>query len=119
MNIVKLLCLLMCSPIFLSLRPAFGYIEQNTAVLRIMDKAAGKTRVVSAQIGQTVQNDGLKIVVRNCKKTDAFQAENYFAFIEVYTKSNDRIFSGWMNRNEPGQNPLQNDTYDLWIEKCE
>ncbi|MBR5904190.1 MAG: DUF2155 domain-containing protein, partial [Alphaproteobacteria bacterium] len=48
-----------------------------------------------------------------------FDAENFFVFLEIYTKSNNRIFSGWMNRNEPGQNPLQNETYDVWVEKCE
>ena len=98
---------------------AYSYIEKNTAVLRVMNKAAGKTQIIPVGIGQTVQHDGLTLVARNCKQSDPFDAENFFVFIEIYTKTDGRIFSGWMNRNEPGQNPLQDDTYDVWLEKCE
>ncbi len=119
MNISKLLCLFIIPLVLFTEKPAFGYIEKNTAVLRIMDKAAGKTQLVRANVNQTIQHNSLTIKVRNCKQSDPFDAENFFVFIEIYTKSDDRIFSGWMNRNEPGQNPLQNDTYDVWLEKCE
>ena len=63
--------------------------------------------------------EGLKVIVKNCKQSDPFDAENFFVFMEIYTKTDGRIFSGWMNRNEPGENPLQNDTYDVWVERCE
>lgn len=97
----------------------FAYIEKDVAVLRVMDKAAGKTQVVSVNVGKSITKDGLTIDVKNCKQSDPFDAENFFVFLEIYTKSNGRVFSGWMNRNEPGQNPLQNETYDVWVEKCE
>jgi hypothetical protein len=105
--------------IFVLPRVANAYVEKNTAVVRIMNKAAGKAQSVSIIVGQTFQYDGLTMVVRNCKQSDPFDAENFFAFVEIYTKADGRIFSGWMNRNEPGQNPLQDDTYDVWLEKCE
>ena len=98
---------------------AFSYIEKDVAVVRVMNKAAGKTQVVPINVGQSVQYDGLTLIARNCKQSDPFDAENFFVFIEIYTKTDGRIFSGWMNRNEPGQNPLQDDTYDVWLEKCE
>ena len=97
----------------------FSYVEKNVAIVRVMNKAAGKTQLVPVNVGQSVQHDGLTLIARNCKQSDPFEAENFFVFIEIYTKSDGRIFSGWMNRNEPGQNPLQNDTYDVWLEKCE
>ena len=97
----------------------FAYIEKEFAVVRIMDKAAGKTQVVTIPLNQNTQIDGLILNARNCKQSDPFDAENFFVFLEIYTKSDGRIFSGWMNRNEPGQNPLQNDAYDVWLEKCE
>ncbi len=119
MNIIKTLCLFL-TPLFLLFdSPAFAYIEKDTAIVRVMNKAAGKTQIVPVKVGQTVQYDGLTIKAQNCKQSDPFDAENFFAFIEIYTKSDIRIFSGWMNHNEPGQNPLQNDTYDVWLEKCE
>ena len=100
-------------------RSATAYVEKNTAIVRVMNKAAGKTQIVPINVGQSVQYDGLTLVARNCKQSDPFDAENFFVFIEIYTKTDGRIFSGWMNRNEPGQNPLQDDTYDVWLEKCE
>ena len=97
----------------------FAYIDKDTAVLRVMNKAAGKTQTVLAKTDKKVVYDGLTIKVRSCKQSNPFDAENFFAFVEIYTKSDERIFSGWMNHNEPGQNPLQNDAYDVWLEKCE
>lgn len=120
MNIARLFCLFM-TPLFLfSGFSAHAYVEKNTAVLRIMNKAAGKTQVVPINVGQTKNYDSLTLTVRNCKQSDPFDAENFFVFLEIRTKTdNHRIFSGWMNRNEPGQNPLQNDSYDVWLDKCE
>lgn len=119
MNILKSFCLFMAPLCVLLSSPAFAYIEKDTAVVRIMNKAAGKAQIARIQVGQTMQRDGLKIVVKNCKQSDPFDAENFFVFLEIYTKTDGRIFSGWMNRNEPGQNPLQDDTYDVWLERCE
>jgi len=119
MSIVKKLCLFIAPLFLLCSCPAFAYVDKGTAVVRIMNKAAGKARVASIKIGNTFQYDGLTIRLRSCKQSDPFDAENYFGFFEIYTKTDARIFSGWMNRNEPGQNPLQDDTYDVWLEKCE
>ena len=119
MRLIKKLCLFITPLFLLSNFSAFAYIEKDTAILRVMNKAAGKTQTVSSAVNKTTQYDGLNIIVRNCKQSDPFDAENYFAFLEIYTKSDERIFSGWMNHNEPGQNPLQDDTYDVWLEKCE
>ncbi len=118
-NILTLICCTVVPLFAFTIRPAFAYVNQDTAIIRIMDKAAGKTQIVPIKVSETVNYDGLTITLRTCKKTDPFEAENFFAFLEIYTKTDGRIFSGWMNRNEPGYNPLQNDTYDVWIDKCE
>ena len=119
MSITKKLCLFITPLFLLSSCPAFAYIDKSNAVILIMNKAAGKTQRASVRVGQAFQHDGLTIRVRSCKQSDPFDAENYFGFFEIYTKTDGRIFSGWMNRNEPGQNPLQDDTYDVWLERCE
>ena len=119
MNITKYLCLFITPLFLLSVCPALAFVEKDNAILRVMNKAAGKTYVVPVKIGKSVQHDGLTITVRNCKQSDPFDAENFFAFVEIYTKTDGRIFSGWMDRNEPGNNPLQDDTYDVWLNKCE
>ncbi len=95
---------------------ADAYIDRETAVLRVMNKAAGKAHTIYVPVGARSSFEKLGIMVRTCKQTDPFQAEDFFAFIEVSQDS--KIFSGWMSRNEPGNNPLQHPDYDLWLVEC-
>jgi len=97
---------------------ANAYVNRQNATVTILDKAAGKTHQFEIPVNQTVTYEKLSLLVRTCKQTDPFQPENAFMFIEI-TQNNNLIFSGWMNKNEPGQNPLQNADYDLWLVKCE
>ena len=99
-------------------RTAYSYTDKSTAVLRVLNKAAGKTQTVRVPVDYSIEFDKLTISARSCKQTDPFNAENYFAFIEVYTPAG-QVFGGWMNRNEPGKNPLQNPDWDVWLVTCE
>ena len=83
MRLIKKLCLFITPLFLLSNSPAFAYIEKDIAVLRVMNKAAGKTQIVPSAVNKTTQYDGLNIIVRNCKQSDPFDAENYFAFVEI------------------------------------
>lgn len=109
------LCLLIC------LFPVVSgaYVERDNAVVRIMSKDAGKVQEHVIPVGAGMQFEKLQIDIRSCKQSDPFQAENYFAFIEIVESNKGQIFGGWMNRNEPGQNPLQHPDYDLWLVRCE
>ena len=98
---------------------ADAYIDHGTAVLRVLNKAAGKTQTVRVPVRYSVNFEKLNIGVRACKQTDPFDAENYFAFVEITENADNQIFGGWMNRNEPGNNPLQNPDYDVWLVGCE
>ena len=98
---------------------ANAYIDKENAVIKIMNKAAGKTQMVNLPVGQNTMFEKLNIIVRSCKQNDPFDAENFFAFVEIEKNTEGKIFSGWMNANEPGENPLQNADYDVWLVKCE
>ncbi|MBN1324693.1 MAG: DUF2155 domain-containing protein [Alphaproteobacteria bacterium] len=119
MKITKLLFLLTVPFLFASLSDANAYIEKKTAVVRIMNKAAGKSQTITIPVRKQTNFEKLTLTVRTCKQTDPFQPEDFFMFIEILKKSEGRIFSNWMSRNEPGDNPLQNADYDLWLVKCE
>lgn len=99
--------------------PANAYVDRNIAVVAIMNKAAGKTQTVRIPVGRMVDHEKLSMMVRACKQTDPFQAEDYFMFIEIYKPDDSQIFGNWMSRNEPGDNPLQDADYDVWLIKCE
>lgn len=98
---------------------AGAFVNRENAVLRIMDKDAGKVQEVSLPVGQEARFEKLYINVRACKQTDPFDAEDFFAFIEIAENGKGQIFGGWMSRNEPGANPLQHADYDVWLVRCE
>lgn len=98
---------------------ADAYIDRENARLRVMDKDAGKVQEIVVPVGQEARFDKLYINIRACKQTDPFDAEDFFAFIEIAENNKGQIFGGWMSRNEPGANPLQHADYDVWLVKCE
>ncbi len=114
----KLLCIL--SLLCCVALPHVGnaYVDRQTAVINILDKASGKTHMFSVGVGTEFKYEKLSFIVRACKQTDPFQPENAFMFIEI-SQNNEQIFGGWMNKNAPGENPLQNADYDMWLVRCE
>ncbi len=98
---------------------AYAYTERKTATLRVMNKAAGKTQTIDIPVGQRIEFEKISILVRSCRQTDPFEAENYYAFIEIYKSDGGKIYGNWMNRNNPGDTPSQNPDYDVWVVKCE
>lgn len=113
-----ILALLIPSALFCA-TDASAYVEKKTAIVRIMNKAAGKSQTVTLPVGARTDYEKLTMTVRTCKQTDPFQPEDFFMFVEVSKNPDGKIFSGWMSKNEPGDNPLQNADYDLWLVKCE
>jgi len=119
---VYVLCSVLCALFFSisSFAAPNEFIEKSTAVVRIMNKAAGKAQTINIPVGRDVEFDKLKITVKNCKQSGPYSALDYFAFMQIWKKPSDaRIFSGWMVANEPGENPLQDADYDLWLVRCE
>lgn len=98
---------------------ANAFVNRDSAVVRIMNKDAGKVHERVIPVGNEIQFEKIFINVRACKQTDPFDAEDFWAFIEVHEKDDGQIFGGWMSRNEPGQNPLQHPDYDVWLVRCE
>jgi hypothetical protein len=94
------------------------FVNKDIAIVRVMNKAAGKAQAISLPVGKISQVEKLSVRVRACKQTAPYTAENFYMFVEI-KKNGNRIFSGWMDRNEPGDNPLQDSDYDLWLLRCE
>jgi hypothetical protein len=115
----RLLILIACSSFAIGALAEGGkYADRDTAVIRIMNKAAGKAKSITAPIGQKVEFEKLRIEAKSCKQTAPYAGENFYMFVQI-EKSGQRVFSGWMDRNEPGENPLQDPDYDLWLVGCE
>ena len=97
---------------------SYAYIDRSNAVINILDKASGKNHMFTIPVDEVVNYEKLSFAVRSCKQTDPFQPENAYMFIEILQNDN-QIFGGWMNKNAPGENPLQNADYDIWLVRCE
>lgn len=99
---------------------AGAYTNRGTAIIQVLDKAAGKTQTLNIPVGQGVIFEKLTITVRSCKQSDPFKAENFYAFVDI-SRAGDgvKIYGNWMDRNNPGRNPVQNPDYDAWLVKCE
>ena len=94
------------------------YIPMKNATVQIMNKQAGKVQTLIVPINKKVKFDKLEIIVRKCLSTNEFLPEDFFIFVEI-NKEDNQIFSGWMTKSEPGQNPLQDPDNDLWLVSCD
>ena len=97
-------------------------IPKASAVVRIMNKAAGKAKTVTFPVGKTTEYERMSILVRACRVSAPYSAADNFMFAEISKKAGNAsapIFSGWMMASDPGYNPLQDADYDLWLIKCE
>ena len=101
------------------LTTAYAYVDRANAIITILDKTSGKNHTITVPVGQNVKYEKLDFIVRSCKQTDPFMAENAYMFIEISTATDGKVFGGWMNKNAPGENPLQNADYDMWLVRCE
>ena len=117
-NLIKSL-LLVTALVVVTGGDANAYVDKQTAVVRIMNKAAGKVQTVSLPVGLPQTYEKLTLLVQSCKQTDPFDAQDYFMFVEINKSDQGKIFSGWMSANDPGNNPLQNADYDVWLVSCE
>ena len=60
---------------------SYAYINRSNAVVSVMNKAAGKVQTLTIPVGQETTFEKLSLLVRDCKQTDPFEAEDFFAFI--------------------------------------
>jgi len=97
-------------------------IQKQSAVIRIMNKAAGKTKTVTLPVGKSTEYERMNIMVHACRTSAPYGAADNFMFATIDKKSGNatpQIFSGWMMASDPGYNPLQDADYDLWLIKCD
>lgn len=97
---------------------AHAYVDKDIAVVSILNKAAGKVQTVNIPVNQSTEFEKLSVIIKTCKQTDPFQVENFYAFAEIYNSKGEKLYSNWLDHNEPGKKPFQNPDYDLWLVEC-
>ena len=95
----------------------------RVAVLGVLNKRSGVARDVTLKPGQARRLGNLIVRLRACETTDPIEPEQLTgAFVQVDLQGRDqgwrRIFSGWLYKESPSLNAVENPIYDVWPKSC-
>jgi hypothetical protein len=98
-------------------------MAQRVAVLGILNKRNGIVQNVTLRPGQSVRWKDVIVRLRACETTAPWEEEKLTgAFVQVDMqkpdKSWNRIFSGWLYKESPSLNVVENPVYDVWPKSC-
>ncbi len=104
-------------------------MEERIAVLGLLNKRTGESRDLELKPGQELRYGKVVIRLRACEKTrpwETFPDEGAFVQLEVRQRpagTNDaerweRVFSGWLFKENPAANVVQHPVYDIWVKSC-
>jgi hypothetical protein len=98
-------------------------MAERVAVLGVLNKRNGDTRDITMKPGQAVRVGDAVIRLRACDTTAPWEPQDLTgAFVQVDVKQTDqqwrRVFSGWLYKERPELNVVQNAIYDVWPKSC-
>lgn len=98
-------------------------MAERVAVLGVLNKRNGIARDISLHPGQAARIGNLVVRLRACETTAAWEPEQLTgAFVQADLRSADgswkRIFSGWLFKESPSLNVVENPLYDVWPKSC-
>lgn len=99
-------------------------MAQRVAVLGILNKRNGIVKNVALHPGQSARWKDLIVRLRACETTAPWEEEKLTgAFVQVDVQRTDkkwgRVFSGWLFKESPSLNAVENPVYDVWPKSCE
>lgn len=111
------------APILKGNEPGVTPMAQRVAVLGLLNKRNGLVRNVTLRPGQSARWDGLIVHLRACETTAPWEEEKLTgAFVQADALGPDkkwrRIFSGWLYKESPSLNVVENPVYDVWPKSC-
>jgi hypothetical protein len=104
--------------------PGVTPMAQRTAVLGILNKRNGIVQDVTLHPGQSVRWKDVIVRLRACEATAPWEEEKLTgAFVQVDVqqpnKGWSRVFSGWLYKESPSLNVVENAVYDVTPKSCE
>jgi hypothetical protein len=98
-------------------------MAERTAVIGILSKRDGVARDIVLHPGQAAKVGPLVVRLRACDQTADWEPEQLTgAFLQVDLEGRDsqwrRIFSGWLFKESPSLNAVENPLYDVWPKSC-
>ncbi len=96
--------------------------ENDTVILRALDKITARITEIALPIGQEVRFGTLAIGAQYCRTRPPIETPETFAYLEIddLKRSGDRsrVFEGWMVASSPALNALEHAVYDVWVVSC-
>ena len=105
-------------------QPGVTPMGQRVAVLGLLNKRNGIVQNVALHPGQSVRWKDMVVRLRACEATAPWEEEKLTgAFVQVDVQRPDkvwaRVFSGWLYKESPSLNVVENPVYDVWPKSCE
>jgi len=98
-------------------------MAQRVAVIGILNKRNGIVQNVTLRPGQSARWKDVIVRLRACEATAPWEDEKLTgAFVQVDVQKPDktwgRVFSGWLYKESPSLNVVENPVYDVWPKSC-
>ncbi|NJC05461.1 hypothetical protein GGQ97_001254 [Sphingomonas kaistensis] len=105
------------------LAPGTTPMNERVAVLGILNKRNGISRDIRLKPGQAVRIKDVIVRLRACETTPPWEFDQLTgAFVQVDVQQPDggfsRVFSGWLYKESPSLNVVENRVYDVWPKSC-
>ena len=98
-------------------------MAERVAVLGLLNKRNGIVRDLTLKPGQAIRVKDVTVRLRACETSAPWEAEKLTgAFVQVDVKRPDgqwvRRFSGWLYKESPSLNVVEDPVYDVWPKSC-
>ena len=104
-------------------QPGVTPMAQRVAVLGLLNKRNGIVRDLTLRPGQAMRVKDVTVRLRACDTSAPWEPEKLTgAFVQVDRLRPDgqwvRRFSGWLYRESPSLNVVEDPVYDVWVKSC-
>jgi hypothetical protein len=96
---------------------------ERVAVLGLLNKRNGESRDVTLRPGQAIRIGDVVLRLRACETTAPWEDQKLTgAFVQTDVRGRDgawrRVFSGWLFKESPSLNAVEDPVYDVWPKSC-
>ena len=104
-------------------QPGVTPMAQRVAVLVLLNKRNGIVRDLVLKPGQAMRVKDVTVRLRACEASAPWELEKLTgAFVQMDVKRSDgqwvRRFSGWLYKESPSLNVVEDPVYDVWPKSC-
>lgn len=104
-------------------QPGVTPMAERVAVLGLLNKRNGIVRDLTLKPGQAMRVKDVTVRLRACETSAPWEQEKLTgAFVQVDVKRPDgqwiRRFSGWLYKESPSLNVVEDPVYDVWPKSC-